>query len=68
MNLAGVEQVLKMEETMREMQRRMQELEREAEQLQRKMLEELEAVHRSYRRELVRWEPPGKILRRDAAR
>jgi MerR family transcriptional regulator/heat shock protein HspR len=68
MNLAGVEQVLKMEETMREMERRMQELEREAEQLQRKMLEELEAVHRSYRRELVRWEPPGKILRRDAAR
>jgi MerR family transcriptional regulator/heat shock protein HspR len=62
MNLAGVEQVLKMEETMRAMRRRMRELERHAEELQRRMLDELDAVHRSYKRELVRWEPPGEML------
>ena len=27
------------------------------------MLEEIDAVHRSYKRELVRWQPPGEILR-----
>ena len=27
------------------------------------MLEQIEAVHRSYKRELVRWEPPGEILK-----
>jgi hypothetical protein len=37
-------------------------LQEQAQQLQRQMLEEIEAVHRSYRRELVRWEPPGEVL------
>jgi MerR family transcriptional regulator, heat shock protein HspR len=63
MNLAGVEQVLRMEEAMSEMEERMRELEQEAQRMQRRMLEELDAVHRSYKRELVPWQPPGEIVR-----
>jgi MerR family transcriptional regulator/heat shock protein HspR len=51
MNLAGVERVLEMEELMDSMQQRM-------EQMQREMLARIDEVHRSYKRELVRWEPP----------
>jgi MerR family transcriptional regulator, heat shock protein HspR len=57
MNLAGVERVLEMEELMEAMQRRMDALERE-------MRAQINEVHRSYKRELVRWEPPGSALRR----
>ena len=52
MNLAGVERVLEMEELMEEMQGRM-------DAMQREMLARINEVHRSYKRELVRWEPPG---------
>ncbi len=52
MNLAGVERVLEMEERM--------------EAMQREMLARIEEVHRSYRREIVRWEPPGtNVFRRN---
>ena len=34
----------------------------QAEQLEREMLARIEQVHRSYKRELVRWEPPGAML------
>jgi hypothetical protein len=30
--------------------------------MEREMLEQIEAVHRSYKRELVRWQPPGEVL------
>jgi MerR family transcriptional regulator/heat shock protein HspR len=55
MNLAGVERVLEMEELMNEMQDRMGEMERE-------MRARIDEVHRSYKRELVRWEPPRDPL------
>jgi MerR family transcriptional regulator/heat shock protein HspR len=55
MNLAGVERVLEMEELMKEMQRRMDDMQRE-------MLARIDEIHRSYRRELVPWEPPGSAL------
>jgi MerR family transcriptional regulator, heat shock protein HspR len=58
MNLAGVERVLEMEELMDAMQERM-------EAMQREMLARIDEVHRSYKRELVRWEPPGSALRRN---
>jgi MerR family transcriptional regulator, heat shock protein HspR len=58
MNLAGVERVLEMEELMDAMQERM-------EAMQTEMLARIDEVHRSYKRELVRWEPPGSVLRRD---
>jgi MerR family transcriptional regulator, heat shock protein HspR len=64
MNLAGVERVLALERTMEAMHERLAGLERAAEQMEREMLEKIEAVHRSYRRELVLWEPPGEMLRR----
>jgi MerR family transcriptional regulator/heat shock protein HspR len=61
MNLAGVERVLELEKTMETMRKRLERLESSAAELQREMLERVEAVHRSYRRELVIWQPPGEI-------
>ena len=56
MNLAGVERVLELERTMETMRKRLERLENAAAELQRAMLEQVEAVHRSYRRELVIWQ------------
>jgi MerR family transcriptional regulator, heat shock protein HspR len=64
MNLAGVERVMALEELMEQMQSQLERLEARAEELQREMLERIEQVHRSYRRELVPWQPPGQIVRR----
>ena len=58
MNLAGVERVLEMEELMEAMEQRM-------ETMQREMRARIDEVHRSYKRELVRWQPPGSALRRN---
>ena len=46
LNLAGVEHVLRLEDELRRMQARMDRLERE-------LREEIQTVHRSYRREIV---------------
>jgi MerR family transcriptional regulator, heat shock protein HspR len=51
LNLAGVEIVLRLEDELKRMQARMARLERE-------MKEEIQQVHRTYRRELVLYEPP----------
>jgi MerR family transcriptional regulator, heat shock protein HspR len=51
LNLAGVEIVLRLEDELKRMQARMQ-------RLQREMKEEIQQVHRTYRRELVLYEPP----------
>ena len=50
LNLAGVEQVLRLEDELRRMQLRMARIERE-------LREEIAEVHRSYKRELVVYEP-----------
>jgi MerR family transcriptional regulator/heat shock protein HspR len=63
LNLAGVERVLEMELTMESMRERLARMESEAEEMERRLIEEIEAVHRSYRRELVPWQPPGEALR-----
>jgi MerR family transcriptional regulator/heat shock protein HspR len=63
LNLAGVERVLTLEQTMESMQIQLEALRSRAAEMEREMLEQIEAVHRSYRRELVRWEPPGEVLR-----
>jgi MerR family transcriptional regulator, heat shock protein HspR len=57
MNLAGVEKVLELEEQLDRMARRVEQLERRAARMQRDMEERLAAVHRSYRAEIVRYEP-----------
>jgi MerR family transcriptional regulator, heat shock protein HspR len=62
MNLAGVERVLALEEVMDTMRRRLDSLNKRANQMEREMLARIDEVHRSYRRELVPWEPPGSAL------
>jgi MerR family transcriptional regulator, heat shock protein HspR len=65
LNLAGVDRVLALEELMQSMQERLERLSAQAEQMEREMLKRIDEVHRSYRRELVPWQPPGAALRRD---
>ena len=55
LNLAGVEQVLRLEDELIRMRRRLARMERE-------MREAINAVHRQYRRDLVRWEPPTGLV------
>jgi len=62
LNLAGVERVLQLEEEIAFLKKRLQELEREIERLTVKAREEVEAVHRSYRKELVPFSTPGELI------
>jgi MerR family transcriptional regulator, heat shock protein HspR len=62
MNLAGVERVLALEEVMRAMQKRLDTLSERARDMEREMLQRIDEIHRSYKRELVPWEPPGTAL------
>lgn len=57
MNLAGVEQVFEMEKMVDEMEARLREAKRDLEQMQQRLAAEVEAVHRSYRHELVLYNP-----------
>jgi MerR family transcriptional regulator, heat shock protein HspR len=57
LNLAGVEQVIRLEEQMRRMQRAIERLERE-------MREQVAEVHRQYRRDLVPYNPETTQLMR----
>ena len=61
LNLAGVERVLEMEERMAAMQQRLAKLEAEMDRISAQAEEEVEAVHRSYRKELVLFESPGEV-------
>jgi MerR family transcriptional regulator/heat shock protein HspR len=62
LNLAGVERVLALEEMMASMQQRLERLSERAAEMEREMLKRIEDVHRSYKRELVPWQPPGAAL------
>jgi MerR family transcriptional regulator/heat shock protein HspR len=62
MNLAGVEKVFELEQEMARMRRRMRNLERQAERVQDELQAELDRVRRSFKRELVVWEPPEEAL------
>ena len=53
LNLAGVEHVLRLEDELRRMPARMERLERE-------LKAEIQAVHRTYKRELVLYRPAGE--------
>jgi len=55
LTLAGVEHVLRLQDELVRMRRRLDRMERE-------MREAIEAVHRQYRRDLVRWEPPTGLV------
>jgi MerR family transcriptional regulator/heat shock protein HspR len=62
MNLAGVERVFELEQEMARMTERVQRLQREAERMQLEMRAEIERVRRSFRFELVPYEPPAQAL------
>jgi MerR family transcriptional regulator, heat shock protein HspR len=62
MNLAGVERVFELEEQMDRMRRRMRNLQRQAERVQQELEQELDRVRRSFKREMVVWEPPASAL------
>ena len=62
MNLAGVERVFELEEEIERMRGRMRQLEKEADRVQQQLADELEKVKKSFKRELVRYEPPGSAL------
>jgi MerR family transcriptional regulator/heat shock protein HspR len=63
MNLAGVEKVFELEEELEKMRARMARLQTKTEELEQEMADELERVKRSFRAEIVRYEPPGSALR-----
>jgi MerR family transcriptional regulator/heat shock protein HspR len=62
MNLAGVERVFELEQEMERMRSRTRTLERQVERLERELVEGVEQVRRSYRRELVPYQEPGSAL------
>lgn len=55
LNLAGVEQVLRLEDELRRMRARLDRMDRE-------MREAIGEVHRQYRRDLVPWKPPIELI------
>jgi MerR family transcriptional regulator, heat shock protein HspR len=62
MNLAGVERVFELEAEVDRMRRRMRNLERHAQRVQEELHKELERVRRSFKYELVPYEPPSQAL------
>ncbi len=55
LNLAGVEQVLRLEDELQRMRRQLDRMERE-------MRKAINEVHRQYRRDLVPWKPPVDLI------
>lgn len=62
MNLAGVQRVFELELELDRMRRRLRNLERQAERVNAELASELERVRRSFKAELVPYEPPGTAL------
>jgi MerR family transcriptional regulator/heat shock protein HspR len=62
MNLAGVERVFELEGELHEMRRRMDRLERRADAMRKQFEDEVDRVRRSFRRELVPYQPPERAL------
>jgi MerR family transcriptional regulator/heat shock protein HspR len=62
MNLAGVEKVFELETELARMRRRLRNLERQAERVHEELSAEVERVRRSFKAEMVPYEPPGQAL------
>jgi MerR family transcriptional regulator/heat shock protein HspR len=62
MNLAGVEAVFELEEELARMRRRMRNMEKQADRVRRELHEEIERVRKSFKAELVPYEPPTQAL------
>ena len=56
LNLAGVEQVLHLQDELLRMRKRLDRMERE-------MRQAISEVHKQYRRDLVPWKPPTDLIR-----
>jgi len=63
MNLAGVERVMALEQRMDVMRAQLEELKAQTTRMERDMLSRIDEVHRSYKRELVPYKPPGAVVR-----
>ena len=64
MNLAGVEKVFELEEELEKMRARMDKLQAQTEQLEQEMAQEIENVKRSFRAEIVPYQPQNPLFRR----
>ena len=64
MNLAGVEKVFELEEELDKMRARMEKLQSQTEKLEQEMADQIERVKKSFRAEIVPYQPPGSALRR----
>jgi MerR family transcriptional regulator, heat shock protein HspR len=64
MNLAGVEKVFELEEELERVRARMARLQSKTDELEQEMADELERVKRSFRAEIVKYEPPDALFRR----
>jgi len=62
MNLAGVERVFELESELDQMRRRMDRMERRAEQMRKDFEAEVARVRRSFRYDIVPYEPPEQAL------
>ncbi len=62
MNLAGVEAVFELEAELVRLRRRLRNMERRAERVRRELNEEIARVRKSFKAELVPYEPPGQAL------
>lgn len=61
MNLAGVEKVIELEQEIEDLESRIGELRAEIEAATERLKRDIEAVHRSYRRELIPF-PKGELI------
>ena len=62
MNLAGVERVFELEDELQRMGRRIKALQRDAERVREEMAEEIEAVRRQSRAEVVPYDRGGDLI------
>ncbi len=62
MNLAGVEAVFELEAEVARMRRRMRNMEKQAERVRAELQREIERVRKSFKAELVPYEPPEQAL------
>lgn len=68
LNLAGVEHVLELEDRLAELREKVSELRGEVDRLSRQTEEEAEAIHRSYRKELVPLPAQGVVVHQSSRR